>query len=162
MKTFTFEKLPENVDELKAMPEASLDDPYAVAALTAAVLCRYEASAEDACAMLDFLKGPRPLSPFEKQFLRDRLVGKAYVPRSYFAGTSPENDYEPSKPYAVTVFENPYSFGTEGYATLWITSSGADTPRQVQMRKAKGDIWYLWENFLLPDIRTPASLDPWA
>ena len=162
MKTFTFDKLPENVEELKAMPEAALTDPFATAALTAAVLCRYEASPEETCEMLNCLKGPRPLSPFEKQFLRDRLVGKAYVPRSYFAGTSPENNYEPSLPYTVTVEENPYSYTNEGYATLWIKSSGADTPRQVQMRKAKDGRWYLWENFLLPDIRVPASEDPWA
>ncbi|MBQ7715320.1 MAG: hypothetical protein IJT70_05565 [Clostridia bacterium] len=161
MKTFTFAKLPENVEELRALPEAELKDPYATAALTVAVLCHYEKSADETCEMLNFLKGPRELSPFEKQFLRDRLVGKAYVPRSYFAGTSPQNNYTPSTPYTVTVSENPYSFNTEGYATLWIKSSGADTPRQIQLR-AKGDVWYLWENFLLPDIRVPAELDPWA
>ena len=162
MKAFTFVKLPENVAELQAMPEAALTDPFATAALTAAVLCNYEADTEETHKMLDFLKGPRPLSPFEKQFLRDRLIGKSYVPRSYFAGTSPENNYEPTLPYTITVEENPYSYQNEGYATLWIKSSGADTPRQVQMRKAKDGRWYLWENFLLPDIRVPASEDPWA
>ena len=161
MKTFTFAKLPENLSELQAMPEAALGDPYATAALTVAVLCNYEKNVDGTIEMLNFLKGPQPLSPFQKQFLRDRLVGKAYVPRSYFAGTSPSNNYQPSIPYTVTVEENPYSFNNEGYATLWIRSSGADTPRQVQMR-AKGDKWYLWEIFLLPDIRVPAELDPWA
>ena len=162
MKTFTFASLPKNVAELQAMPEAALTDPFATAALTAAVLCHYEADVEETHKMLDFLKGPRPLSPFEKQFLRDRLVGKSYVPRSYFAGTSPENNYEPTLPYTITLEENPYSYQNEGYATLWIKSSGADTPRQVQMRHAKDGRWYLWENFLLPDIRIPASEDPWA
>ena len=161
MKTFTFAKLPENTAELQAMPEAALTDAYATAALTVAVLCHYEKNAEETIEMLNFLKGPQPLSPFQIQFLRDRLVGKAYVPRSYFAGTSPSNNYQPTLPYTVTVTENPYSFNNEGYATLWIKSSGADTPRQVQLR-AKGDRWYLWENFLLPDIRVPAELDPWA
>ncbi len=156
-----FAKLPDNVEELRALPEAELKDPYATAALTVAVLCHYERSVDETIEMLNFLKGPRELSPFEKQFLRDRLVGKAYVPRSYFEGTSPQNNYSPSVPYTVTVSENPHSFNTEGYATLWIKSSGADTPRQVQLR-AKGDVWYLWENFLLPDIRVPAELDPWA
>ncbi len=162
MKVFTFEKLPENVAELGSMPEAAMTDPFATAALTVAVLCHYEKSADETHGMLDFLKGPRPLSPFEKQFLRDRLAGKAYVPRSYFAGTSPRNDYTPSLPYTVTVEENPYSYANEGYATLWIKSSGADTPRQVQLRKAKDGRWYLWENFLLPDIRMPESENPWA
>lgn len=161
MKTFTFAKLPENVEELKAMPEASLSDPYATAALTAAVLCHYEKNVDETIDMLNFLKGPQPLSPFEKQFLRDRLVGKAYVPRSYFAGTSPANDYQPSVPYTITVTETPYSFDQDKYALLYIKSSGADSPRNIKMR-AKGDIWYLWEQFLLPDIRVPASQDPWA
>ena len=161
MKTFTFQTLPKNVAELQAMPEASLKDPYATAALTVAALCRYEESVDDCIAMLNFLKGPQPLSPFQIQFLRDRLVGKGYVPRSYFAGTSPQNNYEPSVPYTVTVTENPYSYQNEGYVKLLIKSSGADTPREIQMR-AKGDTWYLWENYLLPDIRVPAALDPWA
>ena len=161
MKTFTFAKLPENLAELQAMPEAALKDPYATAALTVAVLCHYEKNVDETIEMLNFLKGPQPLSPFEVQFLRDRLVGKSYVPRSYFAGTSPANNYEPSVPYTVTVTENPYSFNEDKYALLWIKSSGADTPRQIKMR-AKGDTWYLWEQFLLPDIRIPAAQDPWA
>lgn len=161
MKTFTFEKLPENVAELSAMPEAALKDPYTTAALTAAVLCHYEKNVDETIDMLNFLKGPQPLSPFEKQFLRDRLVGKGYVPRSYFAGTSPANNYEPTRPYTVTVTETPYSFQEEKYAMLYIKSSGADSPRGVKMR-AKGDTWYLWEQFLLPDIRVPAAEDPWA
>ncbi|MBQ7670354.1 MAG: hypothetical protein IJS45_06510 [Clostridia bacterium] len=161
MKTFTFAKLPQNVAELQAMPEAQLKDPYVTAALTAAVLCHYEKNVDETIDMLNFLKGPQPLSTYEKQFLRDRLVGKGYVPRSYFAGTSPANNYEPSVPYTITVTETPYSFNEDKYALLYIKSSGADSPRQVKMR-AKGDTWYLWEQFLLPDIRVPASDDPWA
>ena len=65
-------------------------------------------------------------------------------------------------PYTVTVSENPYSFNEANYATLWIKSSGADTPRQVKMRAKGGATWYLWEQFLLPDIRIPAEQDPWA
>lgn len=161
MKTFTFAKLPENLAELKTLPEAALTDPFATAALTAAVLCNYEKNVDATVEMLNFLKGPQPLSPFEKQFLRDRLVGKSYVPRSYFAGTSPANNYTPSVPYTITVEENPYSYTQENYAVLWIKSSGADSPRQVKMR-SKGENWYLWEQFLLPDIRVPAEQDPWA
>ena len=37
-KNFTFPVLPKSVEQLKALPEASLTDPYAVAALTIAVL----------------------------------------------------------------------------------------------------------------------------
>ena len=37
--TFVFNTLPESVDELKALPEASLDTPYKTAALTVCGLC---------------------------------------------------------------------------------------------------------------------------
>lgn len=159
--TITFEKLPENLEELKALPEASLDTPFKTAALTVAALCRFPANRDDCTAMLDFLKGPQPLSPYDKQFLRDRFMDKDYVPRSYFAGAAPANNYEPAKPYTIEVFDNPYSYQDENYATLHIRSGGADSPRQVKLRR-KGEQWFLWEQFLLSDIRKPASDDPWA
>jgi len=159
--TFTFPALPRSAAELAALPEAALADPAAAAALTAAALARYGDSPEDAVGMLDALKGPQPLTPFEKQFLRDRLKGKSYVPLSYFAGASPENGYVPERPYRVTVSETPQSYAQEGYAQLYLRSSGADAPRPVKLRR-KGGRWYLWEQFLLADIRKPKSEDPWA
>ena len=63
---------------------------------------------------------------------------------------------------AIIVSENPYSYQNEGYATLYMTSGGADSPRSVQLRKAKDGKWYLWDQFLLADIRQPDSADPWA
>ncbi|MBP5696824.1 MAG: hypothetical protein J6X11_09325 [Treponema sp.] len=160
-KTITFNALPQNCAELEALPQAKLTDPFEVSALVVAVLCRYEESPDDCIAMLNLLKGPQPLSNYEKQFLKDRLVGKYYVPRSYFNGTSPQNNYEPTKPYSVTISENAHSHDQEGYIMLWITSSGADSQRSVKLRK-KGDQWFLWENYLMPDIRKPAAEDPWA
>ena len=159
--TFTFESLPKSVDELKALPEASLTSPFAVAALSVAALCSYEEN-KDACfEMLNLLKGPQPLTPFDQQFLRDRLGGKAYKPFSFFAGSSPANSYKPNAPYTITVSDNPYSYNDEKYAVLYITSTGADSPRQVKLRR-KGEQWFLWEQFLLSDIRQPKSADPWA
>ncbi|MBO7666753.1 MAG: hypothetical protein J6S70_04910, partial [Clostridia bacterium] len=109
-ETIKFESLPANVEELKALPEAALDTPFKAAALTVAALCRYPASKDDAIEMLNFLKGPQPLSNYEKQFLRDRFMDKDYVPRSYFNGAVPANNYEPDVPYTVEVFDNPYSY----------------------------------------------------
>ena len=111
--------------------------------------------------MLNFLKGPQPLSEYDKSFLKDRIRGKTYVPFSYFSGTSPENDYTPTAPFTVTVSENPHSYEEEGYAKLFIKSSGADSERSVKLRK-KGEQWFLWEQLLMADIRKPKSQDPWA
>ncbi|MBO4636993.1 MAG: hypothetical protein J5685_07595 [Clostridiales bacterium] len=160
-QTFTFDSLPQSLDELKAMPEAGLTDPLAAAALVICVLMNYENDTEATCGMLDYLKGPKPLNPFEKQFLRDRLKGKMYVVRSFFEGTSPSNDYTPGLPYTITVSEGPYAYAEEGYAKLDIRSSGADSVRQIKMRK-KGEQWFLWENYALSDIRIPASSDDWT
>ena len=46
-KTITFSSLPQNCAELKALPQAKLTDPFEVAALVVAVLCRYEQSVDD-------------------------------------------------------------------------------------------------------------------
>lgn len=154
-------KLPANVDELRAM--ADLSSPFQTAALAVAAFCRYESDPEAALAMVDFLKGPQPLSTYDKQFIRDRLAGKGYVVRSYVTGTSPENDYAlPPAPYEVVVSDNPYSYVNEGCATLYLHSSGADSPRQVTLRRKGDGSWLLWQHTFLSDIRMPKSQDPWA
>ena len=154
--------MPENLEQFKALPPAAMTSPFDTAALTVVAFTYYPINKELSLEMLDFLKGPKPLSPMEKQFIADRFLDKGYVPRSYFEGAKPENDYEPSEPYTIVVSENPYSYQNEGYATLYMTSGGADSPRSVQLRKAKDGKWYLWEQYLLADIRKPESANPWA
>ncbi len=160
-KTFQFNFLPQNSEELLSLPEADLTTPFKTAALTLLSLNALCSNFDRGIQMLNALKGPQPLSPYETSFLRDRARGREHVPLSYFAGTSPENNYTPSQPYTVTVSDNPYSYQEDGYATLFIQSSGADSPRQVKLRR-KGDQWFLWEQMLMVDIRTPKADDPWA
>ena len=161
--TVSFPYLPVNLAQLQAMPEAALKQPEHTAALTIAVLCMYPIDKEAALEMLNYLQGPRGVTPYDKQFLADRFRDKDYVPRSYFAGATPQNNYEPSEPLTVTVFENPYSRGQDGYLTLHVRSGGADSPRQIKLRnKPSTGQWFLWEQFLLADIRQPVANDPWA
>ena len=158
----TFAALPETLEGFKMLPEANMETPFATAALTVLAFCFYPENKDMSLKMLDFLRGPRPLSVMDKQFIADRFRDKDYVPRSYFDGATPINNYLPSEPYTITVSENPYSYQNEGYATLYITSGGADSPRSVQLRLAKDGKWYLWEQYLLADIRKPESENPWA
>jgi len=161
-KTFTFNSLPKNVDELKRLSEAKLSTPYETAALTLLALTRYEESPEDCIEMLNFLKGPEEVSTYEKQFIRDRLKDKYYKVFSFFKGTRPDNNYTPSKPYTVTVSSNTYSFDNANWATLYLTSSGADSPRPVKLReKPSTGQWFLNEIQYLGDIRLPANEDKW-
>lgn len=98
----------------------------------------------------------------EISFIRDRFRAKDYVPRSYFSGAIPQNDYTPQQPYTIRVIADHNSFLTQGMAKLFIPSGGADSPRPIQLREAKDGKWYLWEQFLLTDIRQPESANPWA
>lgn len=161
--TFVFSALPESVEELRALPEAALDTPYKTAALAVCALCAYAAAPEIGREMLDFLKGPAPLSPYEISFLNDRFRDSKLVPFSYFEGAAPENGYAPHKPFTLTVFSNPYSFQNEGWATLHLNSGGADSPRQIKLRlKPSEGKWYLSEQMILVGIRPPKAEDPWA
>ena len=161
--TFSFDSLPNNVAELQALPESSLDTPFKTAALVILALARYEASQQDTIDMLNFLKGPESVNQFQIQFLRDRLSGKQYKVNSFFEGTSPENGYQMTAPYKITVFENPYSYPEANWATLWLKSSGADSMREVKLRcKPSTGQWFMVDQMLLADIRVPAASDPWA
>lgn len=161
--TFVFESLPKNLTELQALPEADLDSAFKTTALCLAVLCNYENDTKATWEMLNFLKGPESVSEFEKQFITERLKGKQYKTLSYFKGAVPENGYEPDRPYTLVVSANPYSFKDENWATLYVTSNGADSPRTVRLRrKPSTNQWFINEMQCLSDVRVPISQDPWA
>ncbi len=162
-ETFTFNALPGSLAELRALPEASLDSPYKTAALAIAALCSFGKDEAAVHEMLDYLKGPEELSGLEKQFLRDRLTDKGYKTLSFFDGAAPENGYTPTVPYRIAVSANPYSFDTENWATLYVKSAGADSPRPIKLRKKPSTgQWFLNELQCLGDIRVPTAEDPWA
>ena len=158
----TFAYLPETLDAFKALPQAAMSNPFDTAAMTVVALCMFPADKELCYQMLDYLRGPRPLNGSDKQFIADRFKDKDYVPRSYFDGSTPNNDYMPSAPYTITVKSDPHSYDEQGIAKLFIPSGGADAPRPIKLRQAKDGKWYLWEQYLLTGIREPESANPWA
>ncbi len=158
-ESFTFDTIPDNSTQLEGMLQ--LSTPFETAALSVLVFCHYEKNAEETFEMIDRLKGPAPLSNFDKQFLNERLKGKEYKPFSFFEGATPSNNYTPDKPYRISVSDNPYSYTNEGYATVYLKSNGADSPRPITLRQ-KGDKWYLWQISFLSDIKLPAKDDAWS
>jgi hypothetical protein len=166
-KSFVFEALPANLEELKARPEADLKDPFGVLALFMASLCAYPKDRDSALEMIDYLKGPRPLSAMDKQFLRDRFMdGKTYLGLSYFAGATPANNYTPQLPLTITVEDQAHSRDqfSEGYLKLFVVSGGADSPRGVTLRtKPSTGEWFIWEfSSVVAGMRLPAAKDDWA
>ena len=163
-KSFVYETIPTTIEDFKALAQAAAKDEFAVIALTVVAFNIFPANADLSYDMLNVLKGPAPLSAQEKAFIKDQLRDKDYLPRSYFAGATPANNYEPSEPFTVTVKANPYNRDAEGYFTAYITSGGADNPRPITVRlKASTGEWFL-HNFsgFLPGIRVPVANDPWA
>lgn len=159
---FTFAQLPESLAQMQSLPEAALQTPFQTAALTVCALCAYAAEPQIGIEMLNWLKGPRPLSGQELSFLKDRFRDGKHVPFSYFQGATPANDYTPTTPFTITVESGPYSDANAGYKKLFIRSGGADNAREVVLRQKGDGQWLLWDQFLMVGIRTPKSADPWA
>ena len=163
-ETFTFTALPESLAEMQALPEASLDTPFKTAALTVLALCAYAADKNVGTEMLNWLRGPRPLSGQDISFLNDRFRdGKTYLPFTYFAGSTPDNNYTPTEPYTITVESTLVSDDEAGYMMLFNPCGGADAPRPIKLRQRGSDgKWFLWDQFILVGIRAPKSANPWA
>lgn len=162
-----FSSLPTDLESLKRLPGSDLTDPYRTAAFLVAALNVYPKDKQACFDMLNYLKGPRPLTPYDQQFIRDRFMdGVDYVPRSYFEGSSPDNDYTPAAPYTINVLELVHSRDqfNEGYLKLFMRSSGADNERYLVLRhKPSTNQWFVWEFAgILVGIRQPKSADPWA
>lgn len=162
-ETFTFEALPQTLEELKALKEAELKTPYQAAALAVVALCTYAKNPEITFEMLDFLNGPDSVSTYTRQFVSERLRDKTYLPFSFFEGATPQNEYTPAVPYKITVFSNSYSFNEENWGTIYVTSGGADNPRGIKVRrKPSTGQWFVNDIQILTDIRVPQSANPWA
>ena len=161
-KTFTFAALPKNLAQLQALPEAVLADPFQTAALTVCALCVFAEDKAAGTEMLNWLRGPRPLSNYDISFLNDRFREGHHVPYSYFQGATPENDYVPTNPLTLTIEAGPYADANPGYKKLHIRSGGADNPREIVLRQKGDGTWLLWDQFLLLSIRQSKSSDPWA
>lgn len=163
-ETFTFTALPKSLAELQVLPEAALDTPFQTAALTVLALCAYAEDRNTGIEMLNWLRGPRPLSGQDISFLNDRFRGgKNYLPFTYFAGSTADNNYTSTRPYTIRIESNHVSGEEQGYMKLFIPCGGADTPRPIKLRQRGSDgKWFLWEQYLLTGVRTPKAADPWA
>ena len=158
----TYHQLPQNQADMEAIvAEYGREDERRVCAYFHAALVRYPESAEDCFDMLDVLRGPQPMSDAEKLFMKERFSDKLYLPRTYFEGATPKNEYQPDEPWAIIIYDDPVR-PPDGYAYTMVASGGADNKRRIVMRIKDGQN-YLWEyNGALLSVRLPASEDPWV
>ena len=159
----TVSSVPTTSEEFSALPQNDLSKPENTCTMFLLALALYLKDSDAGVAALNTLRGPRPLSNYDIQFLRDRLRGKSYLPLAYFDGATPANNYVPSTPLTLEVIADsrPQDI-EEGYLRLFLKTTGADSPRPIKLRQ-KGDSWYLWEySSILSGIRIPSAEDAWA
>ena len=159
----TIQKLPTTAAEFASMPQMDLTKPENTCAMLLVALQLYTKDKNAGVEAVNLLRGPRPLSPYDIQFLRDRLCDKLYLPLAYFDGATPQNNYTPSQPLTLQILSDPRPQDMEeGYLRVFLKTAGADSPRPVKLRR-KGENWYLWEySSILSGIRIPVKDDPWA
>ena len=159
----TVSSVPTTSEEFSALPQNDLSKPENTCVMFLLALALYLKDSDAGVAALNTLRGPRPLSNYDIQFLRDRLRGKSYLPLAYFDGATPANNYAPSTPLTLEVIADsrPQDI-EEGYLRLFLKTAGADSPRPIKLRQ-KGNSWYLWEySSILSGIRIPSEADAWT
>lgn len=158
------QKIPENLQEFEALA-GTQPAPEKICALFLCALSLFDKDKTSGTAAMNILRGPKPMTPYDQQFLQDRLRGKAYLAMAYFEGSTPQNGYKPGVPYVLNVTEDPRPQDIEqGYLRLFLNTAGADSPRPIKLRqKESTGEWFLWEySSILSGIRIPDSENPWA
>ena len=130
----TIQSIPASLQEFETLA-AGGRQPERICALFLCALALFDKDRDAGTAAMNLLRGPRPMTPYDAQFLRDRLRGKAYLPLAYFEGATPENGYQPRVPYRLNVLADPRPQDIEpGYLRVFLKTAGADSPRPINRR----------------------------
>ena len=129
------QKIPENLQEFEILAVKGRQ-PEHICALLLCALALFDRDKDAGAAAMNLLRGPRPMTPYDAQFLRDRLRGKEYLPLAYFEGATPANSYTPAQPYVLNVLPDPRPQDIEpGYLRVFLKTAGADAPRPMKLRQ---------------------------
>ncbi len=92
-------------------------------------------------------------------FVSRYLVPRPYLARSYLLGTSPENGYNPPESRAVRLSRNSTSTIAGDQVKVFVSCTGADTPRPITMRRNNRGVWKAYEySSLFVGVRPPAAV----
>jgi hypothetical protein len=165
--TYTFNALPRNMEELKTLEVNNREyfsSPHFVTALFICCLNRMPDNSADAWNMINYLRthtatvGENDIlkvSNVVMQNIVQKLLEKdtngypvSNGLRSYFAGSSPDNQYTPTTPYKVTIVEQSDMYTTEDgilCAKLYVESSGDDNlVGPLKLRKIGDHGWLVY------------------
>ncbi len=161
--TVKFETLPNNITEFSVLANNGLTKPENTCALFICAVNMLANNLNEGLNAINLLKGPQPLSTFDKSWFKDRISDKPHLAMAYFNGSTPENSYTPALPYSITFMQDPRPQDCEaGYMRLQIKTPAFDSPRYMKLRQ-KGENWYIWDvNSIMLGVKTPAKNDPWA
>ncbi len=152
---YTIDTLPLTAEAYEAvLPKMSREPEGAAAACVLAL----NIITHDEHQGVDSLKTMNPeISYSSIQLAVSQLRSKSYMLRSYFSGTSPENDYTIPEKMEMIFTTNRYSGSKEeGKIKLFIACSGAASPRPVTLKKRSDSSWYAHEwSSLVVGVRSP-------
>lgn len=164
MATYTFDKLPTNFEEFQASPYLDLTNQNNTFAMFIVAFQIFIDNADEGIKCINLLKGPVELSAYDISFLKERVRDRKYLAKAYFKGATPENNYEPAKPFTIETIEDnaPQYTGGDNLKRVFIKEEGFDNKRYATFR-SKGDKWYLYEySGICLGVKSPVSEDPWA
>ena len=167
-----FDQLPKSIDAFVALRNQTAVTPQGGAAMMVVALLVYVEDEElgqqcltvavDRGRLSEGSKGYKgwQLSNRDLRFLHGQLAGKAYLPQSYVAGTTPEGGYQlAAPPYKIKCTDNQYSGDiASGMYKVFVACSGAATPRPVTVKVNDKGIWKALEwSSLIVGIQPPAK-----
>lgn len=83
----TLTAFPAGIAEFKAAAQMGLSAPENTCALFLYAPELYIKNNDEGVEAMNMLRGPRPMTPYDVQFLR----GREYLPRAYFNGATPQS-----------------------------------------------------------------------
>ncbi len=94
--------------------------------------------------------------------LKEQVQRYPYIANSYFVGANAENGYNFSLPTEVICSDNPHSGNiNDGEFSVFVKSSGADSPRPMRMVRNNRGIWKAaeWSSVIMGIVPPKVEID---
>jgi len=169
-QTIEIQALPQSVEEFVTLRDQIAQTPQGGATVMIVALLAYAEDEQVGQACLTVAVDRDRLQEGSKGYkgwqlrntdlgrIRSQLAGRAYLPKSYIQGASPENGYAlPDPPYVFDFSSNPYSGDPEtGTYKVFVACSGASSPRPVTTKRNDKGIWKASEwSSLIVGVQAP-------